>query len=154
MDMNVGLVVFLLGTFVAACVTRIAGFAFGLIAAAIWLHALTPQQATPLIVAYALIVQGYAVWKLRGSLNYRRLWPLILGSSIGVPLGVGLLALVAPIYLRLGVGALLVLFSLYSLLRPTLPQFTGVGLISDISVGVLNGILGGATALAGIALVI
>lgn len=54
--------IFLLGTFVAALVTGLAGFAFGLVAAAIWLYALTPIQATALIVGYGLLVQGYAVW--------------------------------------------------------------------------------------------
>jgi hypothetical protein len=52
-------------TFAAALVAGLAGFAFGLIAAAIWLHILTPLQTATLIVGYGLIVQGYAVWKLR-----------------------------------------------------------------------------------------
>ena len=118
MDGTVELGVFLVGTFTAACVTGIAGFAFGLIAAAIWLHALTPLQSTSLIVAYALIVQGYAVWKLRGSLNYRRLLPFLLGSALGIPVGVALLQWASPAQVRIGVGVLLVLFSLYSLARP------------------------------------
>jgi uncharacterized protein len=35
---------FLVATLVAALVTGMAGFAFGLIAAAVWLHILTPLQ--------------------------------------------------------------------------------------------------------------
>jgi len=154
MDGTVELGVFLVGTFTAACVTGIAGFAFGLIAAAIWLHALTPLQSTSLIVAYALIVQGYAVWKLRGSLNYRRLLPFLLGSALGIPVGVALLQWASPAQVRIGVGVLLVLFSLYSLARPAMPQFHDAGPVADTGVGVLNGIVGGATALAGIFLVV
>ena len=41
------------------------GRGFGLVAAAIWLYALPPSQTTALIVAYGLLVQAYAVWKLR-----------------------------------------------------------------------------------------
>jgi hypothetical protein len=63
------LAVFVLGTMTASIVTGLAGFAFGLVAAAIWLYALTPVQTTSLIVAYGLLVQGYAVWKLRHSIN-------------------------------------------------------------------------------------
>ena len=37
--------IYLTATFAAALVTGVAGFAFGLIAAAIWLHILTPMQA-------------------------------------------------------------------------------------------------------------
>ena len=38
------LAIFLVGAFGAAFVAAVAGFAFGLVAAAIWLHALTPFQ--------------------------------------------------------------------------------------------------------------
>jgi uncharacterized membrane protein YfcA len=73
------LAIFLIGAFAAAFVTGLAGFAFAMVATAIWLHALTPIQATALIAAYALLVQGYAVWKLRHALNVRRLIPFIVG---------------------------------------------------------------------------
>jgi uncharacterized membrane protein YfcA len=42
------LAIFLLGTFAAAFVTGLAGFAFGMVAAGIWLFALTPAQTTTL----------------------------------------------------------------------------------------------------------
>jgi uncharacterized protein len=45
------LAIFLIGTFAAAFVTGLAGFAFGMVAAGIWLFALTPVQTTTLIVA-------------------------------------------------------------------------------------------------------
>jgi uncharacterized protein len=47
-------VLFILATFVGALVTGIAGFAFGLIASAIWLHAITPAQSAALIAAFAI----------------------------------------------------------------------------------------------------
>jgi len=59
------LILFAVGTFAAALVTGVAGFAFGIVAAAVWLYALSPAQTTALIVAYGLIVQGLSVWKLR-----------------------------------------------------------------------------------------
>ena len=70
------LAIFLLGTFAAAFVTGLAGFAFGMVAASIWLFALPPAQTTALIVSYALLVQGYATWRLRGSIDYARLLAL------------------------------------------------------------------------------
>lgn len=54
------LVLFVGATFAASLVAGMAGFAFGLIAAPVWLHVLTPLQTTTLIVAFGLIVQGYA----------------------------------------------------------------------------------------------
>ena len=70
------LVLFLGATFVAALVTGVAGFAFGLVASAVWLHVLTPLEAATLIVGYGLVVQGYAVWKLRRALNFALLLPV------------------------------------------------------------------------------
>lgn len=144
------LAIFLVGTFAAAFVTGLAGFAFGMVAIAIWLHALTPIQATALIVAYALLVQGYAVWKLRHALNVRRLIPFIVGSAIGIPAGIFVLKWASPSDLRTAVGVLIILFSLYNLIRPKLPEAKEAGYALDTTVGVFNGLLGGSTGLGGI----
>lgn len=144
------LAIFWVGTFAAAFVTALAGFAFGMVATAIWLYALTPIQATALIVAYALLVQGYAVWKLRHALNARRLLPFIVGSAVGIPAGVFVLKWASPPDLRGAVGVLLIVFSLYNLIRPKLPEVKEAGVALDTTVGVLNGLLGGSTGLGGI----
>jgi uncharacterized membrane protein YfcA len=142
--------IFLLGTFAAAFVHGIVGFAFAIVAAGVWLHALPPAQATALIVAYALIVQGYAVWKLRHSLNASRLAPFVAGTVLGIPIGIATLRWASPTQLRVGAGAILVLYSLYSLARAPLPSATNAGRMADTGIGVLNGALGGATGLAGL----
>jgi uncharacterized membrane protein YfcA len=144
------LAVFLLATFAAALVAGLAGFAFGLVAAAVWLHVLTPLQTASLIIAFGLIVQGIAVWKLRGALQWSRLWPFLLGGLLGVPIGVVVLAWANPDHLRAGVGALLILYSVYGLVRPVTTPVRAGGAPADAGVGLLNGILGGATGLAGI----
>jgi len=144
------LAIFLLATFVAALVAGLAGFAFGIVAAAAWLHILTPLQTASLIIAFGLIVQGISVWKLRHALQWGRLWPFLMGGMIGVPVGATILGLANPDYMRASIGALLILYSIYGFARPAMkPIFTG-GAPADVGVGVLNGILGGATGLAGI----
>ncbi|MBA3032002.1 MAG: sulfite exporter TauE/SafE family protein [Gammaproteobacteria bacterium] len=144
------LAIFLVGAFAAAFVTGLAGFAFGLVAAAIWLHALTPVQVVALIVAYALLVQGYAVWKLKQALNIGRLIPFIVGSAVGIPVGVIILKWASPSDLRIAVGLLLLLFSLYNFIRPKLPQVKQAGSLLDAIVGMFNGLLAGSTGLGGI----
>ncbi len=64
--------IFLPATFAAALVAGLAGFAFGLIAAATWLHVLSPSDTAALIVGFGLVVPGVAVWKLRRALDPRR----------------------------------------------------------------------------------
>jgi uncharacterized membrane protein YfcA len=143
------------GTFGAAFVTGLAGFAFGIVAAAIWLlHVLSPAQTAPLIVAFALIVQGVSVWKLRRAVKLQRIWPFVLGSAIGVPLGAGLLRWAPATEIRMAVGALLIAFSLYNWFRPQWPVAARVGAAGDGAIGILNGVIGGATGLAGIAAVV
>src|SRR2546427_12578163 len=97
---------FAAGTFAAAFVTGLAGFAFGIVAAAVWLHFLAPAQAAALIVAFGLIVQGLSVWKLRHALRWRRLLPFIVGGAIGVPLGGEILRWTSPAGLRIAIGAI------------------------------------------------
>jgi uncharacterized membrane protein YfcA len=149
MDVPLDLTLFLVATFAAALVAGLAGFAFGLVAAAIWLHILSPLQTATLIVAFGLVVQGYSVWRLRHALRWRRLLPFLIGAAAGVPLGVAALAWADPAHVRRGIGALLALYSLYGLARPAIgPVAAGAG--ADAGVGFLNGVLGGLTGLAGI----
>ncbi len=147
---NLELALFLLATFAGALVAGLSGFAFGLVAASIWLYILTPLQTATLIIAFGLIVQGYAVWKLRRSLDWTKLWPFVLGAAIGVPVGVLILTWSNPAHVRIGVGVFLVLYSLYALFRPAIPPVKAASPVLDAGVGFLNGVLGGMTGLAGI----
>lgn len=144
------LLLFLLATFAGALVAGLSGFAFGLIAASIWLYILTPLQTATLIIAFGLIVQGYAVWKLRRALDWTKLWPFVLGAAIGVPVGVSILTWANPTHVRMGVGVFLILYSLYALFRPAIPPVRAASPAADASVGFVNGVLGGMTGLAGI----
>jgi len=148
------LFLFLGATFFAALVTGVAGFAFGLVASAVWLHVLTPLEAATLIVGYGLVVQGYAVWKLRHALNFALLWPFLAGGALGVPVGASILGWASAEHMRVGVGAVLIAYAAHSLLRPQLPPVKSANPLADGTAGFLNGVLGGMTGLAGIIVII
>ena len=150
MDGSLQLALFVVATFAGALVAGLSGFAFGLVAASIWLYILTPLQTATLIIAFGLIVQGFAVWKLRRSLDWKKLWPFVLGAAFGVPAGVFILTWANPAHARTGVGVLLVVYSLYALFRPSIPPVKAAGAAADAGAGFLNGVLGGITGLAGI----
>jgi uncharacterized protein len=142
--------VLLVATFAGALVAGLFGFAFGLVASSIWLYILTPLQTATLIIAFGLIVQGYSVWKLRGALDWKKLWPFVAGAALGAPVGVSILTWANAAHVRAGVGAFLILYSLYGLLRPAIAPVKAGGAAADAVVGFLNGVLGGITGLAGI----
>lgn len=142
------LALFLISLFFGGIVTGLAGFAMGLVVSGLWLHILTPAQTAALIVGYGLLVQSYSIWTLRHALRWRAVTPFIAGGAIGVPLGALLLTTINPAYLRTGVGVLLVAYSGYFLMTPKVHTIRA-GFPADVGVGVLNGILGGLTGLAG-----
>jgi uncharacterized protein len=140
---------FALAAFAGGFVSGFSGFAMGLVVSGVWLHIITPMQTATLIAGYGLLTQGYGIFKLRHALDLRKAWPLALGTIIGIPIGVCILAYLNPIYLRFGVGVLLVLYTVYGLTRPVFaPMKIGTG--ADIAIGMSNGLLGGLTGLGGV----
>jgi uncharacterized membrane protein YfcA len=148
MDGNL-LLLFVLATFLGGFVSGFSGFAMGLVVSGIWLHIVTPIQTATLIAGYGLITQGYGIAKLRHELSWQNIWPLTLGTAIGIPVGVMLLTHINASYLRFGVGVLLVLYAAYSLVRPPLKSLR-IGAPTDIAIGISNGLLGGLTGLGGV----
>ena len=140
---------FILATFFGGFVSGFSGFAMGLVVSGIWLHIITPVQTAALIAGYGLLTQGYGIAKLRHELMWQDVWPLTLGTAVGIPIGVMLLTHINPTYLRFGVGALLCLYATYSLARPPIKTLKIVA-PADIAIGISNGLLGGLTGLGGI----
>jgi uncharacterized protein len=147
------LALFFVATLLGAVVAGVAGFAFGLIASAIWLHIISPAQSAPLIAAFAILIQGATLWKLRHAVKISRLVPFIAGGAAGIPLGATALNWTSQDHMRAFIGAALVVFSLYSLARPTLPPVKG-GATADSIVGLLGGTFSGSTGLAGIPIIV
>ena len=143
------LVLFVFAAFAGGFVSGFSGFAMGLVVSGVWLHIITPLQTAALIAGYGLLTQGYGILKLRQALNWQAIWPLSLGTTIGIPIGVILLTWINPVYLRLGVGMLLVLYAIYSLARPAIKPMK-IGAAPDIGIGILNGLVGGLTGLGGV----
>lgn len=142
-------VVFALAALVGGFVSGFSGFAMGLVVSGVWLHIITPMQTATLIAGYGLLTQGYGMFKLRNALDLRKAWPLALGTIIGIPIGVGILSYLNPAHLRLGVGVLLMIYTIYGLARPVFAPIK-IGTGADIAIGISNGLLGGLTGLGGI----
>jgi hypothetical protein len=147
------LALFLISTFVGGLTSGLAGFAMGLVVSGVWLHIMTPLQAVALIAGYGVVTQSYATWTLRHALSWRSVAPFVVSSALAIPLGTFLLTYVNPAYMRVGVGVLLLVYSIYGLARPHVPPIRA-GLPADLGVGFLNGLLGGLTGLTGVIITI
>lgn len=150
---GVTLALFLAAAFFGGLVTGVSGFAMGLVVSGVWLHIIEPGQNALLIVLCGLVTQGTGIWRIRHAIDWRRLWPFIVGGAAGVPTGTALLTMVDPDTFRITMGVLLVLFSLYGLMRPAFKPVQG-GVPAELGVGIVNGLIGGLTGLGGIAVTI
>ncbi len=151
--MSSELLVLVFGAFAASLATGAAGFAFGLIGMAIWLHVMPPARAVPLVVICSIALNLALIWRLRGSVNVRRLRPFVVGALVGVPLGVAALRVMEPELIRQTVGVLLVVYGTYMLSRPSMPilhMSRRSARVMDTGVGVLGGFMGGSTSLNGV----
>jgi uncharacterized protein len=144
------LAVFVSGSFVAALASQVAGFAYGLVAAAVWLQLLTPIQTVTLIIAFGPLVQGMVGWELRPAPDWRVLWPFLAGATIGVPVGVAILGWTDPTTLQPAIGALLVIFGLAGLMLPAIMPIQPGGAVADAGASFLNGLLSGSVGFTGL----
>jgi uncharacterized membrane protein YfcA len=140
-----------LGGFLGGMASGAAGFAYGVVGTAIWLHAISPLHALMLVVSGGLIVQGGLVFKMRGSLDWGRLAPFLIAGLIGIPVGVALVVKTDQSALRLGVAVFLVVYGFYALVAPRLPYVSRGGKTADAVVGFIGGLMGGLAGLSGLA---
>jgi hypothetical protein len=147
------LTLFLAAAFFGGLTSGLSGFAMGLVVSGVWLHIIAPEQNALLIVLCGLVTQGSGIWRVRHAINWRAVSPFILGGALGVPAGTALLTTVNQGTLRLAIGVLLLIYSLYSLIRPAVQPVQGSA-PADFSVGVANGLIGGLTGLGGVAVTI
>lgn len=130
------------GGFLGGFASGAAGFAFGIVGSAIWLHVIEPVHATFLVAAGGLAIQAGTIWPLRHSLDRRRLGPLLIAGAIGVPIGVWLLVRTDAHSLKFAIGVFLAIYGTYALLAPRLPHVEA-GRTADALIGLIGGILGG-----------
>lgn len=137
------------GALVSGFVNGLAGFGTGLVALGFWLHVIEPQQAGPLVVACSLIGGLPSLWRLRGHLDAGRLAVFVIPGLAAVPFGVAALTLIDPGPLKAALGAFLVAYAAFMLLRPHQVAITWGGRPADALVGLLGGFLGGIAGLSG-----
>lgn len=141
-----------LGAFLAALVIGSVGFAFAIIVTGIWIYVLPPATIVLLASICAVLLHSVNVWQFRREIEFGLLWPFLIGSALGVPLGVLALRHVDAAAFRHLFGVLMIVYSAFMLLRPRLPLVRlapAAARVADAGVGWVSGILGGLAMLHG-----
>jgi uncharacterized protein len=134
------------GCFVAAFCAGMAGFAFVLVAAAILLHVIPPSVTAPVLVLGSLFVQSLAMPTVWRDIAWPRMRLYVATATLGIPVGLAILAYGPARAIVLGVGVLLVVYSGYALARIALRHATAGFRAppgADAAIGFASGILGG-----------
>ncbi len=138
------------GAFIGGFVNGLTGTAYALVAMSLWLHAMPPSFAAPLVCLCAVGGHLQALPSIWHGVRWPRLWPFLVAGLVGVPLGTLMLSHVRPDPLKIGVGLLLVVYVSWNLFvrrPPAIPQWGGR--IADAIAGFIGGVLGGMASISG-----
>ena len=145
------LLVLAVGAAVGGLVQGISGFAFAMVAMAIWVWGIDPQLAAVMAVFGGLTGQIMSAIRVRRGWHLSLLWPFLVGSAIGIPLGTRLLPLLDPNRFKLVLGwhAGGVLFG--DAAHSRLPKITHGGKVADAGAGLLGGVMAPLSGFSGLA---
>ncbi len=127
----------------AALVSSVAGFAFSALAGSALAYLGTdPVHAVQTMVLCSIAIQLYAVWKIRESIRWNSLWPMLLAGAVTIPFGVWLLLHIDAVIYAAGLGVFLTSYGCYVLLRREVHVVRG-NAWRDAVAGALGGLAGG-----------
>lgn len=146
---TIAVALLLVGALAGGFVSGLAGFGTALMALGVWLYVLPPSIAVPLVLICSIVAQTSTMPSIWRSIDFRLVWPFLLGGLAGVPLGTVLVAYADPRLFRLSVGVLLLIFptALYFQRREMALRIGGRA--ADTGVGFAGGVLGGLAGLSG-----
>ncbi|MCW0235488.1 MAG: sulfite exporter TauE/SafE family protein [Ferrovibrio sp.] len=132
-----------LGAALAGFVQGLSGFAFAMVATAVWAWWVDPQLVAAMAVFGGFSGQLLAALTVRRGFDLKLLLPFVIGGLAGIPVGVGILPLLDVTLFKLAFGALLVVICPVMLLGHRLPKVAGGGRFADGAAGFIGGVLGG-----------
>ena len=132
---------------VASSIKGLTGFGFALTSMPLLTIFLEPKTAVPLVTVCSIFLDGYTLYEARKQVQAKGLIPLVLSGIIGMIIGTYVLVSLDSEAIRLGIGAVTVLFTLASMMgiRKEMPNLK----LASIPVGLVSGVLGGSMSISG-----
>ena len=133
--------------FLAVFVQSLSGFGLALVSMALLPGIVGIQVAAPLVALVGIPLEILLLLKYRSALNIHEVWPLIIASLFGIPLGIYVLKRVDEQIVLTILGIVITGYALYSLLEIKLPKMNHPAWAYGS--GFFAGLLGGAYNTAG-----
>ncbi len=118
------------------------GFGDALIAMPLLVVTISVQTATPLVALMGFTIAATILSQSWREVDVKAAWRLIVSALVGIPVGILLLRDAPERIVKAILGAVLILFGLYSLITPRLPTLRKQGFAYVF--GFVSGVLGGA----------
>src|SRR5216683_8420287 len=146
---SIAFVLLFFGALAGGFVSGLAGFGTALMTLGIWLYVLPPAVAVPLVLICSIVAQTSTLPGIWRSIDFKLVWPFLVGGLLGVPLGTMLVAHADPRIFKLSVGVLLLVFPTALYFNRTALALSFGGRWADAAIGFAGGILGGLAGLSG-----
>src|SRR6202171_313428 len=142
-------VLLLLGALAGGFVSGLAGFGTALMTLGIWLYVLPPAVVVPLLLICSIVAQTSTMPSFWASIDFKLVWPFLIGGLARVPLGIVLIAHADPWVFKLSIGVLLLVFPGALYFNRAAVAWSFGGRLADGAIGFAGGILGGLAGLSG-----
>lgn len=128
-------------------VQSFAGFAGSLVAIPLFALILSPKESIPAYNLVMMLIDAWLVFEARRYIQWNKVTKLLLGGVIGTPAGAYVLWYLSPDALNLVISIITLAFALLFVLKVSLPIKDGPG--TQLSVGLLSGVLNGSISASG-----
>jgi uncharacterized protein len=110
--LSTALLVALFAALLAGVVTGLTGFGLALISTPILLFVYEPKTVVVLTAIFSIFINAAVVWDSWREARRRLAVALFVPALFGIVVGAGVLGVINPVYIRLGVGAIVILSAL------------------------------------------
>jgi len=130
--------------FIATLIRSTFGFGESLIAVPLLIFFIPMDIAVPLSVLISITIAGFVVVQDRKQIHFNSAKWLIAFAILGIPLGLCMLVYGNQQFVKLGLGLLIIFYSIYSLIRKQQFRLATDNMWALFICGFFSGVLGGA----------
>ena len=138
------------GAAAGGAIVGMIGFAFGIVMSVFIHHGFAAADVVFIVVAGSIVLNIGMLPKFAREIRWRAALPYLAGATLGMPLGLWLLATLDARTVRLFVGLLVVAYGLFALRQQSREPFRiggAYGKAVDTGIGFVGGVIGGVSGL-------